>query len=711
MTQEELFQKKSEIIQKSSAYKMVEYWKWDYSILKNILNRRRAGRGTHESYNDVIIMGDTETSKKHNDGRVDENHIVAWTISIRAYHRNVVTLYGTKPTEFVECIKEIQSNMNGEFTIIYFHNLSYDWVFLRKFIMQEYGTPDKQLNTKSHYPIYIQWSNRGLVLKDSLILAQRSLDKWGIDMNVEHQKAKGKWDYDKLRNQNETFSADELEYIEHDTLCGVECIDALKTMLNKFIYSIPYTATGIPREEVRKRAKTHNGKKLFEKQALTYDQYIKMQNVYHGGFTHANRHFIDVPIKACEDGGLIQCYDFASSYPFILLSEKMPMEKFTPLDYPLKLKDIVEDRENNAYMFKFVAVGIRLKDDSIPMPALQFSKCVQTVNAICDNGRILCADYVEIYLSEMDGAVILEQYNWIKHTCIEIEFAGKRYLPKWLTDYVFELFTAKCELKGKDKVLYALSKATLNSVYGMMVQKSIRDMINEDYITGEYIEEEQDGAELYQKYLENPNSILCYQWGCWVTSCAMYNLHQLGKCVRPDGYWLYSDTDSCYAIGWDQAKIDAYNQKCKDKLLANGYGAVVVDDKEYWLGVAEHKSGEDDYTEFKVQGAKRYCGRNVEDGELHITVAGVPKKGAQCLNNDINNFTTGMVFSGTQTGKKTHTYFFVEDIYLDSNGNETGDSIDLSPCDYLLDSVNTVDWEALFTDEIAIQIPNEEDIY
>ena len=102
-------------------------------------------------------------------------------------------------------------------------------------------------------------------------------------------------------------------------------------------------------------------------------------------------------------------------------------------------------------------------------------------------------------------------------------------------------------------------------------------------------------------------------------------------------------------------------------------------------------------------GAKRYC---VEDeGELKITVAGVPKKtGARCLNGDIDNFAEGLIFSGNITGKQTHNYFFIDDIYIDEEGNETGDSIDLSPCDYLLSKVDIFDWEALFEEDINVNL-------
>ena len=123
------------------------------------------------------------------------------------------------------------------------------------------------------------------------------------------------------------------------------------------------------------------------------------------------------------------------------------------------------------------------------------------------------------------------------------------------------------------------------------------------------------------------------------------------------------------------------------------------DGKEYWLGVVDIEK----HDQFKTMGAKRYC---VRDGDkLKITVAGVPKKtGALCLDGDIENFKDGLVFSGTVTGKQTHTYFFTDDIHIDDQGNEVGDSIDLSPCDYLLSSVNKVDWESLFDEEIEVQI-------
>ena len=75
------------------------------------------------------------------------------------------------------------------------------------------------------------------------------------------------------------------------------------------------------------------------------------------------------------------------------------------------------------------------------------------------------------------------------------------------------------------------------------------------------------------------------------------------------------------------------------------------------------------------------------------------------MKNNINNFTSGMIFDGKTTGKKTHFYLH-SDIYTDEKGNITADSIDLEPCDYLLQAEHEIDWEKMFFEEVSI--PNYE---
>ena len=733
----------SDYINNYHKYKMVYWDKFDYSFLtRNIMCYKKKGKWRKGTWNDVIIMADTETSKSHEGYEYDEfgnddplpNHIVCWTISLRAYHKNIVTLYGMKPSEFICCLKELRKSLKGDDIYIYFHNLAYDYVFLRLFLFDAFGAPDKGLNTKPHYPISVGFSN-GIILKDSLILSGCKLEKWAKDLNVEHQKAVGSWDYDRIRDQDHKLTREEKKYIENDTLAGVECIDAMCITLKKSVYSIMATATGIVREEVRLRAQANRGKEYFLRNALSYDQYIKVRTLYHGGYSHGNRYYLMETLRE----RVTECWDFCSSYPFCLLAFRYPCSKF------IHFKDcgpetILKYGEKYAFIFRVSFINIRLKDDLLPMPALQSTKCDKTINMCTDNGRCISAGYASLYICEQDLFVFADQYTWDKCYCTEVEMAPKDYLPRWFTDYVFELFENKCKLKKtkkEDPVNYALAKSKVNSLYGLTVQASIRENIIEVIDPGEYpinregdtahydsgdyrIDFEQDPTKEYEKYLKSYNAILNYQIGTYCTAYAFRNLFELGKCVKHctdekgkllfPPHWYYSDTDSCYSDDWDYGKIWEYNNRCKELLRANGYGPVIVDGKENWLGIAEHVEPEDSYLEYRVLGSKRYAGRSKEDNDLHITVAGVPKKGAKCLEDDLDNFTKNFIFDGKVTGKLTHYYIYSKKgIYTDDYGNEIGDSIDLKPCDYLLDAVDR--WEYIFQEEVTLLTYGEDSLY
>ena len=727
----------SDYINNFHKYKMMFWDKFDYSFLsRNIMYYKKKGKYQKGTWNDVIIAADTETSKGH---EITEdpapNHVCAWTISIRAYHNNIVTLWGRKPSDMVKCFQKIREALKGDDIYIYWHNMAYDYVFMRLFLFDAFGTPKKELNTKPHYPIMIGFEN-GIVMKDSLILAGCKLEKWANDLNVNHKKAVGSWQYDKIRDQDdEPLTRQELRYIENDTLALAECLDALCISLKKNINTIPYTATGIPREEVRERAKNNNGHRDFLRKALSYEQFVKFTKLYHGGYSHGNRFFIGDIL----DDSDTMCRDFCSSYPFCLCAFKYPESAFVALDRDVDDKYILRNSDKYAFIFKAAIYNIRLKDPYLPMPALQASKCESSINMEIDNGRCIKAGYASIYICELDLEVLSSMYEWDSCNCSEVEIATKAYLPRWFTDYVFELFAAKCRLKPlakEDPVAYALSKSKVNSVYGLTVQRSIREefievtepgeyKINAEgdtayFESGEYRQDfDKDMRKEYEKYLKNPNSVLNYQIGSYCTAYAFRNLFRLGACVNSyydrsgrlafPPHWYYSDTDSCYSDDWNDEKIEAYNKECKALLKANGYGPVIVNDKEYWLGIAERDSC---YSSYVVLGSKRYAGRDASDQKLHITVAGVPKQGAACLNDDLTNFRKDFIFDGRITGKKAHFYIFSKDgIYMDEFGNEIGDSIDLEPCDYQLDAVDK--YEYIETEDYCMEYFGEEnfDIY
>lgn len=684
-----------EYLKKAWVYSICYWNEFNYKILENCMYRKY-NRWNESTCNDITIMLDTETSKKHEDvyetiihknGRKeiiykpDHNHIVIWTITIRLFDLDIVTIYGRKPSECIQAIKCILEHLKGDMTHIYVHNLGYDWTFLRRFFFKEFDYPVEQLNVKSHYPIMIKFDN-GLILKDSMILAQRGLERWANDLDVDAKKAIGDWDYDKLRNQDSIISDQELHYAEFDTLSGTQCIDKLKNQLGKWIGNMPYTSTGILREVVKKLGSLNKAKQDFNKLLVTWNEYEILVTLFHGGYVHGNRNYL----ASNRLFGLIQGYDFASSYPFIELTHKFPMSKFIELKKDdISIDYILNNADDHAFMFRLVLVNVKLKDPNFGMPVLQYSKC-KTLNDVTDNGRILAAQVVALYTNEVDLDLINRYYDFDKDRVVitECRTAQKGYLPKWYRDIVYQLFIDKTKLKGIDDVLYTIQKYKLNATYGLMVQRLDKVMYLEDYETGDYdIDESMSPEEVFNKNVRKRSTILPYQWGVWVTSYAMHNLFDLGSCCK---IWLYSDTDSVYGIGWDKYKVKQYNKRCIQMVKNAGYDGVEHNGKIYWLGVAESER-KDKYSEFKYMGAKRYCGRSYSDNNLHLTVAGVPKTAVSCLNDDIRNFSKGFVFTGEESGKKLHSYMMVDDIYIDENGNETGDSIDLSPCDYNLDQV------------------------
>lgn len=698
-TQRELDAAYSHKLRREVGYQLTHWTGFDYNVLKYVRSIGRRGRNpTH--YNNVIIGADSETSKKIDS---EHNHVCVWTISLRAYGFNIGTLWGRNPRNMIRSISELQRNLNPRSkTIIFFHNLSYDWVFLRKFMFEVFGYPIKQLNTKSHYPILIEFSN-GIILRDSLILAQRSLGKWARDLNVEHQKLVGDWDYNKLRHQSDKYDDWDLRYPENDTLSLVECIDTLINQLGTTLASLPFTATGIPRNEVRKLSEKNNGHSRFLSVVGDYEVQQKLEECFHGGYTHGNRHEMNFTLTGDEypdvTDNIIRCYDEGSAYPYAMLTMRAPAERFFRVDN-MSVDELLSESEYS-FMTKLTMINPRLKNPTFPMPALQFSKALNVINPVLDNGRILKAAYVEIRLTELDIQVINEQYTWDSAVCADVYAARNDYLPKWFTNFVYECWKNKTLLKGGDPVAYALAKGRVNSLCGMCVQKPVKDDIVEDYSLNEFYLKEQDPLEKYKKYVQARKTCLPYTWGVWCTAAAFRAIFRIGSCAK---HWIYSDTDSVYGIGWDIIKLNAYNEECVRRLTERGYPPIEHKGRTYALGVCE-LDGE--YKEFRMLGSKRYACRGI-DGKLKITVAGVPKiRGVNCLNDDINNFVRGLIFDGRTTGKLQHTYHYVDGIYVDSFGNVTGDSIDLTPCDYKLDGIVVNNIDELTYEEVEIDVADD----
>ena len=137
-----------------------------------------------------------------------------------------------------------------------------------------------------------------------------------------------------------------------------------------------------------------------------------------------------------------------------------------------------------------------------------------------------------------------------------------------------------------------------------------------------------------------------------------------------DNHVIYADTDSIFtdiAIDFTDynKKIDERLKKVCDERGLDFEKTRPANPKcqRSYLG---HLTIEPEWTEFRTLGAKRYVERRKvvegdpeQDGNLHLTVAGINKEAVTCLNDDIENFRNGCVFDKDEAdvSKLLHTYF------------------------------------------------------
>ena len=289
------------------------------------------------------------------------------------------------------------------------------------------------------------------------------------------------------------------------------------------------------------------------------------------------------------------------------------------------------------------------------------SKCKNIKKAKLDNGRIIEAEELETVITEIDFNIISKFYSF-DYEILECYYAKKDYLPKEFIDFILEKYIKKTEYKGvKGKEIeYNLEKAMFNSLYGMTVTQNIRDVVIFDNESG-WIEIPLSQEEILDKLKqEEQKSFLSFSWGIYVTAYARYNL--LINVFNLDKYVVYCDTDSIkLKQGYSKNIIEKYNKEVEQKIIKASQDLNIpiekfapkdIKGKSHMLGLFTEETG---YTQFITQGAKKYAYISKDDYKIHITVSGVPKKGAKALKN-LNDFKDNFVFSFNDTDKNLLIY-------------------------------------------------------
>jgi hypothetical protein len=284
-----------------------------------------------------------------------------------------------------------------------------------------------------------------------------------------------------------------------------------------------------------------------------------------------------------------------------------------------------------------------------------------------DNGRIISAKEVTLTITDVDLRFILDAYSYESYEIITAYYANYSYLPIEYVNFILDKYVLKTQLKNVEgkELEYAREKASYNSLYGMTVTNTIRADVKFLHFD-EWVELPLSNREIMEKLLKDKQrGFLNFAWGVWCTAYARDNL--LRRVLDLDEYVAYCDTDSCKVVqGYDRSVFERYNETvvekikkvCKDRGIDyERYCPCDIKGNPHLLGVFECETGKGrsvTYDEFITQGAKKYAYK--VDGEIHVTVSGVPKDGgAKCLKS-LDEFRDDLVFDFEHTNKLTLAY-------------------------------------------------------
>ena len=600
---------------------------------------------------------DIETSWNH-----DDLNPVAWISSIQCYFDEELHIF-RKPSEFLLYIEEIYKFYeldNKHRLMIIVHNLSFDISFLMPFLQCSFNFGRDDIHILNKGRKITCYTQGGLEFRDTFALTQKSLARWGKDMNVEHQKQEGLYDYDKIIYQDTELSEDEIKYDSYDVYCLYEAFKKQLNLEDDTVATIPYTATGYVRRRFRVPAiRNKQYMNDFRKSKLNEEYFNICISSFAGGYVHNNRF-----IKYSLIDYLTGHKDFRSHYPSQLRCMMLPYgEPFTIYDPKNRSRDkrnkwsIQSILDLSPEYFTITELYIKeakLKTPEITMPFMQRSKMRNIIRGskiILDNGRVMsfiggCIMHVDNYLLE----ILRDQYD-LKGYVVKVIGFKQSYTPKCLADTIDLYFKAKTDEKIKlkkivkeygefsdeaflQRAILQHTKAGLNGCYGMFVQNPIHEEYDIDFNNEERPLEDifnpivstKTVQESLDEYYKNRNSFLPYQVGVAVTAAARYELYEYIKCIGYENI-LYCDTDSIFYRKTDEIEQRIAELNRLKRINAEKLGAYIVssEGEKIYYDVFED---EDDGKAFKGLHSKCYGIITEEKGEdiLQACIAGIPER-------------------------------------------------------------------------------------
>ena len=579
-------------------------------------------KGKQALYKDVVAAFDIETTRIP---EIDQAVMYIWQFQIGLDW----TIVGRTWSEFLNFIRSLNAvmEMEGTTLCVFVHNLGHEFQFMSGLLdfkpEDVFAVSDRKI-LKATY--------EHLEFRCSYLQTNMSLRAFLEKMRVKSYKLK--MDYNKQRFWYTPLTDKELAYCINDVRGLVQGIMAEMERDGDTLATLPLTSTGYARRDMKK-VMQHVSHNLLASLMPAWEIYQLLREAFRGGNTHGNRFYVGRIIDADRYHSNIFTADASSMYPFQIVDKPFPMSKFFIMKSCNfdELMDLIFRREK-AVLCRCSLRNVKLRDSIWTVPYLPISKCKGIHNSINDNGRIISADYIEqVTFTDLDLKIMCQEYEFELEP-ITVAHARYGMLPDCFRDLVHKYYCDKTDLKDKKddaehsavfyELLYNKMKNVLNALYGMLAQDPVKVSIK--YVNEfEHLfapDESESPEDILLKH--NKKSVICYQWGCWVTAWARTWLEEAIRLVHETegAEFLYCDTDSCKYIGtvdWDKL-----NKPVMDRARKKGLYAVDPNGKYHYMGVFEDEK-KSEAIEFKTLGAKKYVYRTL-DGKLHITIAGVNKK-------------------------------------------------------------------------------------
>lgn len=547
------------------------------------------------------------TTIDHGEEEFPEGFMYRWMVCFQGY-----VCMGSRweeCTQFFYQLKRTMGLKHNTVVVVYVHNLSFEYQFMQSFFkIHHLFAKDKRK--------VLKFDVTGFEFRCSYFLSNMSLQKFCENSShVVHGKISGDdYDYKKIRTPDTPLTDLEKQYQYNDVAGLEECIYSQMALEDDTMATIPLTNTGYVRRAC-KRAMRKNSKNRsnFVHTKLTLDQYKFLRKVFRGGDTHASRFYSDMHLYNLDS------YDLQSSYPAWIMTEYYPMGKLMKIT---RTSSIKKYKNTHCLFLKLAFFDLEVYPHE-PHTYVDQAHSARYRKITTDNGRILKAEYLEYYCTEIDLEIINETYNYSGYLLLEGYMCNRGYIPDELKEEVMEFYDAKTNLKGLPDKLYEYlkSKNRLNSIFGMMVSAIIHNDIS--VVNGEWMSEIGDEIQKLEDFYGHNSGFLPYQWGIYVTAHARKRLRAGIRTAKEKA--VYWDTDSVKFIHDEQIKtlFEKMNQEriqcieCETNLKAVSY----KNEKPYYMGIWEEETH---IEEFKTFGAKKYCtvtkqkAKKLKETFLHI---------------------------------------------------------------------------------------------